>query len=172
MRRVQSECTPLEVGQPCDASSHEFGRHSAVRLDTSSAACLRLRVRKNKPQGSFLKRPCTCHISGRQFCLPHRLQPLLSCKGRGTRVWTSTSASFLVSVRKLLTALEIEAPEVYTLKMFRSGHATTLAEEGKTLGHILQAGEWRSAAFLSYLDEDVVDAAQIVEHLFTDSEID
>ena len=73
---------------------------------------------------------------------------------------------------KLLTALEVEAPELYSLKMFRSGHATTLAAEGKSIGHILQAGEWRSAAFLSYLDEDAVDAAQIVEHLLSDSEID
>ena len=88
------------------------------------------------------------------------------------RVWSSTSASFFASVRKLLTALEIEAPELYILKMFRSGHAITLAEEGNSIGHILQAGEWRSAAFLSYLDEDAVDAAQVVEHLFTDSEFD
>ena len=76
------------------------------------------------------------------------------------------------SVRQLLAALEVDSPEQYTLKMFRSGHATALAAEGKSIGHILQAGEWRSAAFLSYLDEDTVDAAQVVEHLLSDSEID
>ena len=51
----------------------------------------------------------------------------------------------------------------FTLKAFRAGKATALAASGKSLGTILQAGEWRSSAFMSYVDTDVVDAAQILD---------
>ena len=81
-----------------------------------------------------------------------------------------SSTEFLTAVRRVLGAVGMENPEQYTLKMFRAGHASTLAEEGKSVGHILQAGEWKSAAFLSYIDEDAVDAAQIVEHVLSESD--
>ena len=34
----------------------------------------------------------------------------------------------------------------------RRGHARDLQQRGSNLAEILRAGEWRSAAFLSYLD--------------------
>ena len=40
-----------------------------------------------------------------------------------------------------------------------------LAAEGKSIGAILQAGEWRSAAFLAYVDEEAVDASQLLDKL-------
>ena len=121
---VQAMLLPLGV-----AGTLQYG---STRRRQFASACMC----GNRPQGSFLKRACTCHVSGRQFCLPHRLQPLLRCKGNGERVWSSTSASFLTSVRKLLAALGVDSPERYTLKMFRSGHTTALAAEGKSIGHI------------------------------------
>ena len=63
-------------------------------------------------------------------------------------------------------------PDLYTLKMFRAGHATELAKSGKSVGDILQVGEWRSAAFLAYVDEDLVDAAQILDHVLEDSDME
>ena len=104
-------------------------------------------IEENRPQGSLLKRPCTCRASGQQLCLPHRLEASLRGKGQSRKVWASSSTEFLAAVRRLLTALDIENPEQYTLKMFRAGHATTLAEEGKSIGHILQAGEWKAPLF-------------------------
>ena len=53
----------------------------------------------------------------------------------------------------------------YTLKAFRAGHATELAMQGKSLGEILQAGEWRSKAFLAYVDANCVDEAQLFKEL-------
>ena len=43
-----------------------------------------------------------------------------------------------------------------------------MAKEGNSLGHILQAGEWKSAAFLRYLDEgnilvDKINPCQMLE---------
>ena len=76
----------------------------------------------------------------------------------------------LSSIRRVLTALKVNSPSEYTFKMFRAGHATALAEEGKSLGHFLRAGEWKSSAVLSYIDEDAVDAAQFLDLVLDDSE--
>ena len=40
------------------------------------------------------------------------------------------------------------------------------------MGHILKAGEWKSTAVLSYVDEDTVDAAEFLNLVFDDSDID
>ena len=50
----------------------------------------------------------------------------------------------------------------FTLKAFRAGKATALANSGAPLGQILAAGEWKSRAVLNYVDEDVFDGAQLV----------
>ena len=168
--RVQSECCPLEVGQPLDAESLPLGRHSAIWVDGHSKVCLKLRVRKNRPQGSFLRRPCTCHTTGRQLCVAHRLKDFLRGKAQGSRLWKSSSHHMLASIRRILGAMNIVRPEEFTLKMFRAGHATALAEEGKSIGAILQAGEWRSAAFLAYVDVDAVDACQLLDKVLDESD--
>ena len=135
-------------------------------------ACLRLRQRKNRPQGSFLKRACSCHLGSRQLCLPHRLGDFLHGKKVGAKVWTLTSRELLLAIRQVLACLRAATPDLYTLKMFRAGHATELAKSGKSVGDILRAGEWRSAAFLAYVDEDLVDAAQILDHVLEDSDME
>ena len=78
----------------------------------------------------------------------------------------------LLSIRHVLAGLRVPNPELYTLKMFRAGHATELAKMGKSVGENLQAGEWRSAAFLSYVDEDLVDAAQVLDQVIDDSDME
>ena len=53
---------------------------------------------------------------------------------------------------------------------FRRGHARDILQRGGTLADILQAGEWRSAAFLSYLSkEELADAAADDAHLLSDA---
>lgn len=59
--------------------------------------------------------------------------------------------------------LGTDGAQRFTLKAFRAGKATELARSGKSLGAILSAGEWRSAAVLRYVDEDVVDAAEMLK---------
>ena len=172
LMRVQSECSPLQVGCAGEAYQLPAGRHSALWVDSATVACVRLRQRKNRPQGSLLKRACSCHLGSRQLCLPHRLQDFLLGKKVGSKVWTMTSREFLLAIRQVLTCLRAATPDLYTLKMFRAGHATELAKSGKSVGDILRAGEWRSAAFLAYVDEDLVDAAQILEHVLEDSDME
>lgn len=76
----------------------------------------------------------------------------------------------LCNLRRILKALRVDRPDEFTLKMFRAGRATALAEEGKSIGDILNAGEWRSAAFLAYINEDVVDASQILDQVLSESD--
>ena len=62
--------------------------------------------------------------------------------------------------------LACDRAEQYSLMAFRAGRATALAAKGVSLGDILRAGEWRSSAFLRYVDEDVVDAAQMLNRIY------
>ena len=81
-----------------------------------------------------------------------------------------TSDAALRTLRRLLTLCSVPRPEAYTLKAYRAGKATALASAGKSLGDILSAGEWRSSAFLSYVDTDVVDHAQILDQTLAASD--
>ena len=58
--RVQSEGFPLLAGVPDDATSLPSGRHSGVWVDGDDTLCLRLQQRKNRVQGSLLRRRCGC----------------------------------------------------------------------------------------------------------------
>ena len=57
------------------------GRHSAAFLDDYGSLWLRLRRRKNRPQGSLLSAKCQCELLGRQFCPGHRLQQWAAADG-------------------------------------------------------------------------------------------
>ena len=96
----------------------------------------------------------------------------LQGKKVGSKVWSLSSRDTLLAIHQALACLRAATPELYTLKMFRAGHATELAKSGKSVGDILRAGEWRSAAFLAYIDEDLVDASQILEHVLEDSDME
>ena len=51
-----------------------------------------------------------------------------------------------------------------------TGKATQLLKDGKSLGEVLLAGEWKSKAVLHYVDEDSVDFAQVFDQLSDDEE--
>ena len=58
--------------------------------------------------------------------------------------------------------LGVAGAKTFTLKAYRAGKATSMAAAGATIGQILLAGEWRSQAFLRYVDTDIVDHAQLL----------
>ena len=91
-------------------------------------------------------------------------------KGVSERVRSFSAPVFLKAVRRLLAQLCIPEPQRYTLKAFRAGKATALAAAGRPIGAILQAEEWRSAAFLAYIDEQEVDQAQLFHQALVESE--
>ena len=86
------------------------------------------------------------------------------------RLWELSAAVALRQLRRLLTLMAVPNAGAFTLKAFRAGKATALAAAGKSLDIILAAGEWRPSAFLSYVDTDVVDQAQVLDQTLAASD--
>ena len=168
--RCQSEAIPLLAGCAGDATCLPASRHSGVWVAGDHHLCLRLRRRKNRPQGSLLKRPCTCATTSRQFCVVCRILARLKLRETASPLWELTSDQALKQLRRLLALLAVPNAQKYTLKAFRAGKATALAASGKSLGVILAVGEWRSSAFLSYVDTDAVDHAQLLDQTLAASD--
>ena len=61
-----------------------------------------------------------------------------------------------------------------TWKAFRAGHATELAAHGHTMANIMQAGEWKSKAFIDVADSDAIDHEVFLNTTFdvSDAEAD
>jgi hypothetical protein len=77
----------------------------------------------------------------------------------------------LHELKKLLSSLGETRAESLTLKAFRAGKATAMAAAGHGLGAILEAGEWRSKAFLKYVEVDTFDQSPLFkECVDTDTE--
>ena len=90
------------------------------------------------------------------LCIVCRVETLLKDKKIGEVLWELAATKYLQLVKKSLCALGYKA-EKATLKMFRSGHATHMANEGRPLAVILQAGEWKSKAWLRYVDLNILE---------------
>ena len=166
----QSEAIPLCAGTPDDATGLSAERHSGVWVTGNRTLCLKLQRRKNRPQGSLLQRPCVCALRTAQFCAACRVKALLRVRTPHERLWQLSADCVLKQLRRFLTLLGQPRPEAFTLKAFRAGKATALAASGKSLGVILAAGEWRSSAVLAYVNENVVDRAQILDATLVASE--
>ena len=68
-----------------------------------------------------------------------------------------------MTLRTQLQALGVKDALRYRTHDFRRGHAKDLVAAGASLREILNAGEWRSAAFLSYLDKDELECDATLE---------
>ena len=76
-------------------------------------------------------------------------------------------------LRKLLHDVGVQNPESYRSHDLRRGHARDMQDRGHTIGQILAAGQWKSAAFMTYLDEDELAAEAVLEaHLNESSDED
>ena len=63
--------------------------------------------------------------------------------------------------------LSIEkADQFFSLKAFRAGRATEMIKQNISLGSVLRAGEWRSAAMLRYLAEDEIDSEVLGKEIY------
>ena len=82
-----------------------------------------------------------------------------------------TPNAALGSLRDMLSFLEVPEARHYRTHDLRRGHAEDLKLSGANLFEILRAGEWRSPAFLSYLDVNELESAAVVEaHLDEESD--
>ena len=160
--RVQSELCHMYAGCDKDASTLAEGVCAALWIcKRRRVAYLRLRRRKNRPNGSLLSRSCTCAACPAlcSFCAvaeeTARVNP-------GDELWHVSAHEFLKMLRRYLVLLLCKEAERATLKCFRAGKACCLAAAGTDIKIILELGEWRSKAVMSYLSSEAIDEMQVL----------
>ena len=97
---------------------------------------------------------CPVHVLGPWF--------LQLCVGE-TPFAGFSAASVLSVLRSTLGELGISDAGAHRTHDFRRGHAQDLVESGSSLAVILAAGEWKSPAFMAYIDHGKLEAAVVVE---------
>ena len=154
--RVQSEGCKLWVGSDSDALQLPPGVTGSIWICwRKSVAYFRMLRRKNRPGGSLMARTCVCSAGlPCGFCAVARLT---QGQTPGQLLWDIAPANMLKMVRRYLTLLHVPNASTATLKMFRSGKASSLAAQGKSMRVILELGQWRSNAVLNYIKPEVVD---------------
>ena len=75
----------------------------------------------------------------------------------------------LCALRQRLHKLDVPDASLYRTHDFRRGHAKNLQVSGTSLVVILEAGQWRSPAFLSYLDLHKLESDVVLEAHLDDS---
>ena len=167
--RMPSEALPMIAG---DGSGNELAQ-SVVWLDPAKKELmLKLRRRKNRPQGSRLVRTCWCSECART-CPVHVLGPLIARTKPGVALFRGiTKAHALANLRTMLAAIGVEKAACYRSHDMRRGHTLDLQCANAPLWKILEAGEWSSPAFLKYLDLHKLDRELVVQAhcLETDSD--
>ena len=165
--RMPSGCLPLKVGPVVGA-----GTNQSVVVCTAQSITLHLSRRKNKDGGSVLKRTCWCN-SCAELCPVHVLGPYFASCGTGAQPFARFDARCaLANLRTCLQALGIVDAFKYRTHDIRRGHARDLQLGGASLYEILRAGEWRSPAFLSYMDKMELECGAALEAHLEDSSDD
>ena len=110
--RVQSEGLCFIKGDASDATSLPKGRDIWLWLDSKGILCLRLRRRKNRPEGSLLMRYCTCSIVGTRLCVKCRVASMaLNKVPAGTMLWKTNASQFRNQVAEMLKLLRVEGAQ-------------------------------------------------------------
>ena len=157
--RLPSEALPTV----CSSNGKADSDSQTVLYFNGEVLCLQLKSRKNKLGGSLLERRCWCK-SCPQTCPVHVLWPKLLSLGSGTKIFSGISPSkALTRLRCCLSEMTVPEAKYYRTHDLRRGHAKDLFQNGATLYEILSAGEWRSPAFLSYLDYGELESGVVWE---------
>ena len=146
MFRVPSECFPLQ----------KSGKHSSFKIHANNTVSITLACRKNNPAGETLSRTCCCKSIGARFC-PHAILSKYNAYPADRGLFNMKYAQFLKQLRGILSYLNIQSSERFGSHAFRRGCAEDMRKRGAPLRDILEAGGWRSAAFLLYLERENVE---------------
>lgn len=158
--RLPSEAIPVVRGRVGLSHNEEYA--NCVYME-GELLCLKLKRRKNKPQGSVLKRACWCHDCA-CTCPVHVLWPFFKRLNVGQAAFPGVSAGgALKQLRSVLHTLGVENCSWYRTHDLRRGHALDMQLNGSTLQQILAAGEWRSPAFMQYLSMVDLELGAVVE---------
>ena len=160
--RVPSEAIPI-----CAHSTSI--RNAPVMIVSGQELILSLPKRKNRRTPSVLRRRCWCQQC-EATCPVHVLGPYFKALAPGVQPFVEFSPSTaLRELRALLEHLRVPNASAYRTHDLRRGHAEDLRINGATLGEILRAGDWKSTAFLMYLDQSQLELDRTVEAHLIDS---
>ena len=161
--RLPSEALPATAGK-------DQGQASLYM--EGQALTLVLKRRKNKPQGSKLVRTCWCNESP-VTCPVHAFGPMLERCVPGQKLFEGiTPAGALGVLRSILFHLGVQGHDMYRTHDLRRGHALDLQQSGAPLYAILSAGEWKSPAFLEYLNIEELEREAVVQAHVDESDED
>ena len=74
------------------------------------------------------------------------------------------------ALRKILQRFGVADADLVSLKTFRASKATAMVAAGDGLAKVLEAGDWRSHAFLAYVNESAVDKQRFLQMLAAEDE--
>ena len=77
-----------------------------------------------------------------------------------------------VAGKQIEVGAKADNAEAYRIHDLRRGHARDLQQYGASLHEILEAGEWRSPAFLKYLDVSSLERDSVLEAHLNESSDD
>jgi hypothetical protein len=160
--RVPSEGLPLRIGPPIESWRVS---HPDTPWIVVGAECIRIDFwrRKNLPNGSVLVRKCWCVLNP-ETCPMHVAGAWLKGFAQGEAPFAGISASdFNSELRSRGSVLGVRSSELLCSRSFRRGHARDLVDRGARIGEILAAGQWRSAAFLEYMDHEKLECDAVIE---------
>ena len=136
-----------------------------VKADNADFLCLKLNRRKNMRDGTIMRRTCTCNPKKNtfdKFCPVHILWPAVKKRvPRGKLLFPSLKTGSLNrDLRNLFNTSGLPNASHLSSHAFRKGGAQEIIDKGGSLGQLLTAGGWSSAAFLTYIStEKAEDAA-------------
>jgi len=161
-------------GLPLAAHSAPTARKVPVLSVTGSSVKVWFPFRKNRIWPTTQERRCWCRQCA-LTCPVHMLGVYFRSLPAGTQPFKHWSASQALSaLRELLAELGVPLASVHRTHDFRRGHAEDMRLSGARLCEILAAGDWSSAAFMSYLDRSRLECDAVAEaHAsLSDSEAD
>ena len=138
--------------------------------------CLAIRFsrRKNLPMGCVLSRPCFCPLADpedRRLCPAHSIWPFIASRVQSGQLlfpmYTATNVN--TTIKSVLAKLGIDFAQIYSSHGFRRGATQELKEKGSQISAIATVGEWRSLAFLGYVDT-ALDVARDMSKLLIETE--
>jgi len=147
--------------------------HSAIGVEGGAGQAqvffIRLQSRKTAPQGVCLRRQCSCKpgLPPATLCPVHAFERFMKWQGsrRFGRVFPGFQLrSFQRVLRVYLERIgEHELAASATSHGFRRGSAQELLRAKTPMARILQAGGWKSPAFLEYLEKEDIDSEAVLE---------
>lgn len=158
--RLPSEALPMHVARDGDPP-RAVEPKSCLRLHDGSIS-LTLLWRKNRATPLTMTRTCWCARCP-STCPVHALGKFCADSAAQQPFAGFRPDAVLSALRAALQELGVPRHDAYRTHDFRRGHAQDMAVRGSRLADILRAGDWRSAAFLSYLDRDALEDSAVRE---------